>query len=228
MSSPTGSRKRAKRRALLSWVPTVLIAVICAAVVVGAIAVQNSWWAETAPRASTDQRASDGMSLFDSNGVDFFTREGVVRVRIGDEALPATDLGLEADGAKTIEPLVPVLLVVLTGEGAITLELVRAFTVTSADDEIVSIDVSPESNGTWTSASSQLAGLAPTWGWTPEQLQQLESDLAASQLAGDEPYSAELPAVPHKGAMVSAEVEVDTVNPGVALVLTIAAPPRTD
>lgn len=222
MPSPTGRRRRGKRSALWTWVPTALVALLCVAVVVMVFAVQNSWWAETNPRASTDQRASDGMSLFTTDGVDYFTKQGIMRMRIGADSLPATELGLDADGEKHIEPLVPVMVVVLGDDGVISLDLVRSFTITSENDEVTAIDIDPEITRTWASVSGTLAGLAPSWGWSQAQLDQLDEDLGAAS-EGETSYSAELPAVPYHGAFVSAEVVVDTANPGVGLTLTISA-----
>jgi hypothetical protein len=44
---------------------------IIAGVVFTTIAVQNSWWAEEDPVASSDQRAADGSSKLSDAGLDY-------------------------------------------------------------------------------------------------------------------------------------------------------------
>ena len=70
---------RRQRRAL-SWVPITVVAIICVAIAWGALSIQNSWWTDPAQTPSTDQVTDDGMSTFTRAGVDYLTRQGVVRI----------------------------------------------------------------------------------------------------------------------------------------------------
>ena len=184
---------------------------------------QNSWWIDPSS-PSEDQQAPDGMSLFGGPGVDFFTRDGTVRVKVRDDSLSATELGLEPDDVKVFEPIVPVGAVVLAADGAFTLDLVKTITVTTSDDRVESVKLVQDGPGMWLSIYPQLKRTAPAWGWTPEQLDQLQTDLAtASQQSSSNIYSAALPQVEHKGALVTAEVTIDPNGGTVGLAFTIAS-----
>lgn len=200
---------RRVRRVVRTWLPTAVIGAICVAVVIGAVAMQNSWWTAPAPKPAADQQAADGMSRFDRAGVDYFTRAGAVRVRIGDDALPADELGLAAEGESTIEPLVPVRAVVLADE-PLVLEAVSSVSVTSTGNRVTAVTLMPDTGRSWQSVSGELERTALTWGWTEGQLARLSSDLAAAAQGGDGGgYSAALPRIPSRGALVSAAVVVD-------------------
>jgi hypothetical protein len=70
-----------------------------------------------------------------------------------------------------------------------------------------------ESDGAWLTALSHLQRIAPYWGWTQAEIDQLEDDLTVAARAGDgRAYSAEIPPTEHKGALASAEVEVDVTS----------------
>ncbi|KOS11473.1 hypothetical protein XI38_06435 [Microbacterium aurantiacum] len=58
------------------------MALLCAGFVVGAIAMQNSWWIDPTEHPAADQVAPDGMSLYGDAGMAYFTREGTLRVRL--------------------------------------------------------------------------------------------------------------------------------------------------
>ena len=213
---------RARRRTFLSWIPISLVAFVCVLFVVGVIAIQNSWWTSDNPEPAADQAASDGMSVFSDPVVDYFTREGTVRVKVRSDSLSASNLGLEPDAVKTFEPLVPVSAVLLAADGAFTLDLVKAFTITTSNNRVERIELVQDSSGMWLAVYPELGRIAPAWGWTPEQLAQLQADLAtASQTTDQTAYSAELPKVTHKGAIVSAEVTVKPNAGNVGLAFTI-------
>lgn len=207
--SPSVQQRRSRRR-LLGWIPTALAAVICVGVVVAAILMQNSWWNDPERPPAADQRAPDGMSMLGGPGIDYLTRQGALRVRVGPDALAATELGLEANGSQTFEPLTPVQAIVLAPDGSFHVDVIRSFTVVASEDQVQSVQLVPESDGSWLTALSQVQQLAPYWGWTEAEISRLEADLTLAAQAGDgRAYSAEIPPVEHKGAMASAEVSVD-------------------
>ncbi len=214
-----------KRRVLLSWLPISIVALLCIGVVVGVIAVQNSWWTDTSS-PSENQQAPDGMSMFGAPGVDFFTRDGTVRVKVDADSLPATELGLDPDAEQVFEPIVPISAVILGADGAFTLDLVKTITVTTSDDRVQSVELVQDGQGMWLSIYPQLQRIAPSWGWTAEQLDQLQTDLtAASRESKSATYSAALPQVEHKGALTSAEITIDPDGGNVGLAFTIARLP---
>lgn len=215
--------RTSRRRVILSWIPTAVIALICGAVALGAITMQNSWWVQPDAAPAADQESADGMSRFDTAGVHWFTRNGVVKMKLREEGASATDLGLARDGLATIEPIVPVDVVVLTPDGVLALDLITSITVETSQDRVESLTLRRDGNGAWTSASSDLAGVADDWGWTPDQLDRLVVDLtAASRVGGATAYSAELPFIQARGARVGARVDVDTAASSTSLSFTIA------
>lgn len=222
MPSLSEQRVGTRRQAMRSWIPISIVALLCVAFVVGVFAVQNSWWTAEDPQPTADQAASDGMSVFSGPGVDFLAREGVVRVKVRTDALPAAELGLEPEAARTIEPIVPVRAVVLGADGAFTVDLVKSFTLTTANDRVDAVELVQDGRGRWTAIYPQLERIAPAWGWTEEQLEQLQTDLATASRNSSAPtYSARLPEVVHKGALVSAEVTIDVDGGDVGLAFTI-------
>lgn len=223
MGPGTVGRARSRRR-LLSWVPISVVALLCVGFVVAAIAMQNSWWTDPERAPDSDQQASDGASLFTESGVDYLTRQGMLRVKVRADALPASELGLEPDGSQSFEPLVPIQAVVLGADGAFHLDLVRSFTVTTADDRVQSIDLEQESNGDWLSAFPNLERMAPSWGWTPADLDKLKNDLtAASRQTDSDSYSAQTPPIERNGALVSARIDVDVAAANVTVVFTVSS-----
>ena len=222
MPSRSQHQVRNRRRVLRSWIPISIVALLCVAFVVAVFAVQSSWWADEDPTPATDQVAPDGMSVFSGPGVDFLTRDGALRVKVRADSLPADELGLESEGTQTIEPIVPVRGVVLGADGAFMVDLVRSFTITTANNRVEAIKLVQDGRGMWLSVYPQLERIAPAWGWTKEQLAQLQTDLATASRNGSGPtYSARLPEVVHKGALVSAEVTIDFDGGSVGLAFTI-------
>lgn len=212
--------EKRRRKALLSWIPITIVAIICAGFVVGAVAMQNSWWTEDDPTASADQEASDGMSRFDRAGVDFFTRQGTVRIKVRGDAQPASALGLAADGTEEFAPLTPVTAIVLAPDGAFGYELVSRFAVETRDDRVTAVRLLLDGSNTWAGVSAQLAAMAADWGWTTAQLDALTEEIGDTVRA-DADAVVSLPAIPVNGAAVSAEVQVDGA---VFLTLVIAEP----
>jgi hypothetical protein len=203
------AKARARRR-LLSWIPISIVALICVGFVVATVLMQNSWWTDGDRPPSADQQAPDGMSVFTDAGMDYLTRQGVVRLRVGSESLPAAELGLEANGTQTFEPLTPIQAVVLADEGSFHVDLVRSFSIATSGGRVESVQLVREANGDWLSVFPHLQRLAQFWGWTDADLAQLEDDLTAAARAGNgKRYSARLAAIEHNGALASADVEVD-------------------
>ena len=220
--SSSAARARSRRR-LLSWIPISLVALLCVGFVVAALVMQNSWWADRERPADVDQQAVDGASVFTTAGVDYLTRQGAVRVRMGGDALSATQLGLEPDGVQTVEPLTPVEAVIAAPDGVFHIDLVRAFTLTTAGDRLVSAGFVKETNGSWQSVLPYLRATAESWGWSDADLDRLQDDLTAAARDGDgEGYSARVGPVEKAGALVSVDVAVDLVGSSVTATFVIA------
>lgn len=157
--------------------------------------------------------------------MDYLTRQGVVRVRIGPDSLPATELGLDADGAQTFEPITPIRAVAVAADGSFHVDLVRSFTLTTTNNRVESVELVREANGAWLTVFPDLQRVASFWGWTDADLSHLQDDLTAAAREGDgERYSAQLPLVEHKGAVVSATVDVDVATPEVTATFLIGEP----
>lgn len=197
------------RRRVLSWLPTALVALVCVGFVVGAIAMQNSWWTSPTGAPAADQQASDGSSRFDQAGIDYLTRDRSARIKLRDDAEPATDLGLAADGDRTIEPLVPVTLVILGSDGAVAMQNVSSFEVSTSGDRIAAVTVSPDLVPSYQNVQADLATNAARWGWSDADLQRLTDDLAAAAQGADGAYGAELPTIRHNGIDIDAHVTID-------------------
>jgi len=218
----TGSRT-AKRRQLLSWLPTAIVAAICVAMVVGAIAMNNSWWTQSAPPASKEQETVDRMSIFTPAGVEYLTRQGRMKIKLRASSPSVAQLGLEPLESRTIEPLVPVEAIVLGEESVFHIDLVREFTVTASTEQVASIALVEDTNGTWQTAYALLSARASDWGWSDSDLEALQrSLLAASRESADRSYGAGLPAAENDGNLVSARIDVDGADGRVTLSYTIA------
>ncbi len=220
--SPSVQKRRSRRR-LLGWIPTAIAAAICVGVVVSAILMQNSWWTDPERPATADQQAPDGMSMLGDPGIDYLTRQGALRIRIGPDSLTATELGLEPDGPETFEPITPVQAIVVAPAGSFHVDVTRSFTVVAADDVVQSVHLVLESDGTWRTALSHLQRIASYWGWTDAEIDQLEHDLTVASRAGDgQAYSAEITPAEHKGALSSAEVAVDVTSSQVTTTFVVS------
>lgn len=215
--------RRRSRRKLLSWIPITIVALLCVGFVVAAVAMQNSWWIDADRPASADQEAADGMSIFTGAGIDYIGRQGLMKIRVTEDALPADELGLPADGSERFEPIVPVTAIILGGDGVFSMDLVRSFTVTTTDGRVDSIELSRVSDGAWLTVFPYLNSVAERWGFTAADVAALQDDLtAASREEGADQYSAAIEPVLHNGALSSAEITVDTRSSQVTVTFEVA------
>ena len=212
---------RRQRRAL-SWVPITVVAIICVAVAWGALSIQNSWWTDPAQTPSTDQVTDDGMSTFTRAGVDYLTRQGVVRIDLRETAEPAASLGLPASGSQQVEPLVPVRAILLGDDGVASVELVEALTLTTDADSVTTVELRPVAPTSWTAAVGQLREDAETWGWREEDFSRLEEELTAASGASDGEYAAALPPVTANGMTIGAMVTIRGEDAPVGLSYTFS------
>jgi hypothetical protein len=217
------TRRRHTRRRLLSWIPISVVALICAGFIVGANTMQDSWWTDPEPTAAADQRSPSGMSVFTGTGVDYLSREGFVRIELRDGAEPATALGLDADGTRTITPIVPVDALVLAEDGVLHLDLVREIVIETTDDAVSAVRVRTDNDGAWTGAYAEVANVASDWGYTDADLATMRDALTdRAQAADGNAYAATLDARTHLGATVSAEIAVDQRAASVTATFTIS------
>ena len=166
-----------RRRGLLTWLPAAILVLVILLVVVAAFAVQGSWWAEENPAASSDQKASDGSSMLTDAGFDYVNVEGTVRVRIGEGALAADQLGLGGDAQKSAEFRRPVRAVIAGRDDVYVVDDVIALTAASRDGELASVTLTLDNPGTWSDAVAEVRGLAPTFGWDETQIDALDDEL---------------------------------------------------
>ncbi len=168
----------ARTRSLLTWLPATILVVVIGLIVLATFAVQGSWWAEDRPAASTDQKASDGSSMLTDAGFDYVNVEGIVRVRIGDGALPAADLGMPTDGDKSAEFRRPVRAVMAGGSDVYVVDDVAALTAVTQSGALASVTLALDNPGTWSDAVNTVRALAPTYGWDSSQIDALDEGLA--------------------------------------------------
>jgi hypothetical protein len=174
----------ARTRSLLTWLPATILLVVIGLIVLGTFAVQGSWWAEEQPAASSDQKASDGSSMLTDAGFDYVNVEGVVRVRIGEGALSAEQLGMGANSEKSAEFRRPVRAVMAGGDDVYVVDDIAALTAVTESGELASATIRFDSPGTWTDAVNQVSGLAPTFGWDQTQIDALDEQLAEFNRSG--------------------------------------------
>lgn len=215
VSSPQHRRRR--KDITLTVVTITVVVIICAVAGFAAWAMANSWWTETDPAPSADQQLDDGQSRFDRAGVDFFTRQGVATVHLdGDTA--ATDLGLDADGERSIEPLVPIDLNLAGSTGTFSFGGVDDFVLTTAADRVTRVDVVPAASGSWRTITTELRNRGAAWGWSEDEIAALESELGdASRSAPGEAHTASLRTVTVDGIDVEAIVTMDADGGAVTL-----------
>ncbi|TDN92177.1 hypothetical protein [Microbacterium sp. BK668] len=178
---------RTRRQKLLSWLPAAILLVIIAGVVFTTIAVQNSWWAEDRPVASSDQKASDGSSMLSDAGLDYVNVEGVLRVRIGPGALPTTQVGLGADEEKSGEFRRPVRAVIAAGDEVYVIEDVETMRAAAKDGKLTSLTLGVGQALPWSSAVGTVQGLASEFGWDQDEIaswQQQVSDFTRENTEG--------------------------------------------
>lgn len=175
-----------RTRTLLTWLPAAVLAVVIAGVVIASLAIQESWWTQDQPPASADQKAPDGSTMLTDAGFDYVNVEGVVRVRVGEGALSATELGLPADGEKSAEFRRPVRAVIAAGDEVYVVDDIAALTATAHGDRLVAVTLRPDVVQGWPGAIGYLQALAPEFGWDASQLDGLDDDLAEFNRSGDQ------------------------------------------
>lgn len=175
-----------RRRVLLAWLPAAVLAVIIAAAVIAALAIQGSWWTEERPVASDDQKAADGSSMLTDAGFDYVNVEGTLRVRVGEGALPASEVGMPADGEKNAEFRRPVKAIIAAGDEVYVLDDISGLTAVAADDRLVAVTISPDVVRGWSGALDHLRALAPELGWDAAELDPLDERLGEFNRTGDE------------------------------------------
>jgi hypothetical protein len=163
---------------LKSWLPALILVVIIAGVVFTTVAVQNSWWTEEDPVASTDQKATDGSSKLSDAGLDYVNVEGMLRVRIGEGALPVTDIGLSADDEKSATFRRPVRAIVAAGDETYVVDDVETMVAIAQDAALTSLSLGVGQALPWASAVDTVRGLADDFGWDQAKIASLEEDLA--------------------------------------------------
>lgn len=209
--------RRRRKDVTLTVVTIAIVVIICAVAGFAACAMANSWWTETDPAPSADQQLDDGQSRFDRAGVDFFTRQGVANVHLAGDTT-ATDLGLDADAERTIEPLVPIELNVAGSTGTISFGGVDDFVLATAADRVARVDVMPAASGSWRTITAELRNRGAAWGWSEDAIAALESELGdASRSAPGKAHTASLPTVTVEGIDVEAIVTMDADGGAVAL-----------
>ncbi|WP_241245786.1 hypothetical protein [Microbacterium sp. 4R-513] len=167
-----------RRQKLLSWLPAAILLLIIGGVVFTTVAVQNSWWAEDQPVASSDQKAADGSSKLSDAGLDYVNVEGVLRVRIGERALPATEIGLGADEEKSGEFRRPVRAVVAAGDEVYVVEEVETMHAVSEGNELTTLTLGVGQALPWSSAVGTVQGLASEFGWDQDEIASWEEQIS--------------------------------------------------
>lgn len=175
----------ARTRTLLTWLPAAVLVLIIAGVVVASLAIQGSWWTEERPAASADQKAPDGSTMLTDAGFDYVNVEGVVRVRIGEGGLSASELGLPADGEKSADFRRPVRAVIAAGDDVYVLDDIAGLTAVAEGGQLASVTLRPDVVGSWSGAVGYLQGHAAEYGWDAAQLDGLDDDLAEFNRTGD-------------------------------------------
>jgi hypothetical protein len=167
-----------RTRALLSWLPAGILILIIAGVVFTTVAVQNSWWAEKEPTASSDQRATDGSSKLSDAGLDYVNKEGTLRVRVGEGALPATQLGIGADEHKSATFRRPVRVVVAAREEVYVVDEVESMSAIAQDDRLTAVSLDVGQALPWSRAYATVQGLADEFGWDPAEIASWEKQIS--------------------------------------------------
>ena len=217
----------ARTRTLLTWLPAAVLVLIIGGVVVASLAIQGSWWTEEHPAASEDQKAPDGSSMLTDAGFDYANVEGVVRVRVGDGGLSATELGLPADGEKSAEFRRPVRAIIAAGDEVHVLNDIAALSASAQGDRLAAVTLTPDVVRGWTGAVGYLRALGAEFGWDAAQLDALEEDLAEFNRSGEgETFTATIGPSSGGAAIASATLEFDRATG--ATPLTITFEPATE
>lgn len=213
---------RRENRFVKYWLAPIVLVVVAAGMTLVTLSVQNSWWVDRTRPPSSDQRAADGTTMLTQAGLDYAYASGVLIIRLGDDALSAEELGLERDGERRLDADVPLQLRLLAPESPLVLDLMDSVVVTTEDDRITRLEITPWGGVSYREFIALLQSRAETVGWTPDDLQRLEDDLGAAQRERDgDTYSATLVGRDAIGASVSAEVTVDLASSFTAFVVTV-------
>jgi len=170
--------RSSRKQSLLTWLPATILLVAIAGVVFATVAVQNSWWAEEAPVASADQKASDGSTMLTDAGFDYANVEGIVRVRIGEGGLSARELGLPEDGEKTAEFRRPVRAVIAGRDDVYVVDDIATLTARSEDGRLASVTLRFDVVSTWSDGLNTLRRHAEAFGWNQTRIDELDEELA--------------------------------------------------
>lgn len=217
------ARRRGENRFVKYWLAPLALVVVAGIVAAILVTFQNSWWVDRGRPPSSDQRADDGTSVFTPSGVDYVSASGVLIVKVGPDSLPAAELGLDDDGARTIDPAVPVQVRVLGTDGAFVLDLADAVVVTTAQGRITRVELIPWGPPSFREMIALLESRAQNVGWTPADIAALQDDLAAAQQAAEgDDYAADLTGRDGIGATVSARITVDLAASSTRLTLFVA------
>lgn len=185
-------KPKSRRRTLRGWFPYLFLGLAIVLFFVGSLLFQTSWWLNPNREASSDQQSPDGMSLFTDAGQNFFNVDRTILVRLTPTGASATTLGLPRDATTPIFPRVPIETRVLGTSGVFILPLVEGLKLTTKNDELVTIELDYQSNGSYQGLIDLLRGMMPSMGWTSEDFEELSADLAAAGQEIDGEYSAEL------------------------------------
>jgi hypothetical protein len=194
--------------------------VIIGGIVFITFAVQNSWWAQEDPPASADQKASDSSTMLTDAGFDYANVEGIVRVRIGEGALPAEEIGMSADAEKSAEFRRPLRVVVAGGEDVYVVDDIGSMTVTSAGGELSSVTLVFDAPGTWADAVTRVRQMAPTYGWDAADIDGLNEALAEFNRSGSGDSFTATIGPSDGGARVSAALHFDRASGYTPVTLT--------
>lgn len=205
---PSQAERRARRERLSTWITIGVVLVICAVAGFGAYAMANSWWVDDTPTASADQQLPDGQSRFDQAGLDFLNRQGIATVDVVGGA-SARELGLPVDGETPVDTLVPLTVDVRGNDGGLSFPGVSRFALSTGDDRLTAVAVTPASSSTWVAIRSDLEQRAPQWGWSASDLQDLDQKVADAGRSDGVAETLSLPATLVDGMTVTAHVVVD-------------------
>ncbi|MEZ3161650.1 hypothetical protein AB1K54_14065 [Microbacterium sp. BWT-B31] len=214
--------RSSRRTWLLAWLPAMVLVIVIAGVVFTTIAVQNSWWAEEKPEASSEQKASDGSTMLTDAGFDYANVEGVVRVRMGAGGPSATDLGLPATGQKDAEFRRPVRTVVAAGDDVFVVDDVATLSASSRNDELTSVSIRLDRVSTWQNALTALRSMADGLGWNPAEIDALDDGLAEFNRDSDGDTFTAVITAQHDEVTVTATLVFDRASGATPVLITFA------
>ena len=213
----------ARTRTLLTWLPATILAVVIGCVVIASLAIQESWWTQENPAASSDQKAVDGSTMLTDAGFDYVNVEGVVRVRIDESTLTATELGLPADGAKSADFRRPVRALIAAGDEVHVLDDIASLTATAEQDRLVTLTLTPDVVRGWTGALDYLRALAPEFGWDVAEIDSLDEEIGEFNRSGEgETFTASIGPSAEGTVRVTAELTFDRSSGATPVTITFA------